>query len=261
MKKIAVGTLKGGVCKSTFVISISSLLAEMGYNVLVIDGDPQASSSSFLRLNETVENYKSIKNVYDDKNTKPSEVIVHTFIKNLDVIGSTILLTENEGKLYNTSLGELYLKKYFNANAEFFNEYDYILFDTNPSMSKLNCSIFATVDKIICVSDVAISAFKGMQMFDYLLSELIEAADLSVKIEALVVNKVDLRTTISKDYLEFLKNEDLTKDIVLTNYINFSVKFAEAETNQTPINLYYPKSVPNKDYKAVITELFEKGVL
>ena len=44
-KFIAIGTLKGGVGKSTTVVSLSSILAGMGKKVLVIDADPQANTS------------------------------------------------------------------------------------------------------------------------------------------------------------------------------------------------------------------------
>jgi len=259
--KIAVGTLKGGVGKSSVIVTLGSILAEKGYKILICDGDAQANTSAYLRLDETAEGYKSIKNIYDDKNINPAEIVVHTEIENLDLIGSTIFLTENEGKLYNAPLGELYLKKYFNANTQFFNKYSYILFDTNPSMSKINQSIFATVDKIICITDVGIGGFKGLELFDYLLTELVDAADLNVKIEAIIINKVDNRTRMSKDYIDFLKNDELTKDIVLNNYIKASVKLAEAEISQTPINFHAPQCKSNKEYNAVIGELFEKGVL
>ena len=56
-KFIAVGTLKGGVGKSTTVVSIASLLAEQGNKVLIIDADPQANTSTYLGLDETADGY------------------------------------------------------------------------------------------------------------------------------------------------------------------------------------------------------------
>ena len=100
---IAVGTLKGGVGKSTAVVSIASILAEEGKKVLVIDADPQANTSTYLGLDETSNNYKGILDIFENRQIEPIEVVSKTNIDNLDIIGSTILLTATERKFTNMS--------------------------------------------------------------------------------------------------------------------------------------------------------------
>ena len=259
-KTIGIGTLKGGVGKSTLAVSLASILASNGSRTLLIDADPQANSTSYLGFDETDEDFKGLVDVFNNQDIKPEEVVFSTNVTNLDIIGGSILLTAAE-KTFKTDDSVNQIKNYLNKNNDFFNKYDYIIADTNPSFSKLNQSIFVSADKIICVSDIGIGAHKGIELFDYLLSELAEETHLDLKIDAIVLNKFKLTNKLSKEYREFLTSDDLTKDILLKNTVNDSVKLAEAELEQSPINIYAPKSRPSKQLNAVVDELKELGVL
>lgn len=260
-KLIAIGTLKGGVGKTTIVVNLAATLAEKNKKVLVIDADPQANTSTYLGLDETESNYKSIKDIFDDRHINPESLVYKTGITNLEVIGSTILLTATERKFATMSFAEQQLKKYIDRNIDFFNKYDYIIVDTNPSMSKTNQNVFVAADKIICVSDVGIGAYKGIELFDYLLSELADESELNLKIDAILLNKFTKANNLSKDYLEYLQSEDLTKDILLKSTIKISVKLGEAELEQTPITKYKPGKESAAEFVNIVSELTERGVL
>lgn len=258
---LAIGTLKGGVGKSTSVVSIASILAEQGNKVLVIDADPQANTSTYLGLDETANGYKGILDIFENRNINPNEVVSSTAVKNLDIIGSTILLTATEKKFATMSFAEQQLNKYINRNLDFFNKYDYIIADTNPSMSKTNQNVFVAADKILCVSDVGIGAHKGIELFDYLLSELADESELDLKIDAILLNKFKTTNNLSKEYNEYLKDSELTKDLLLTTVVSDSVKLAEAELEQNPINKYAPSSKVSNEFTNVVKELKQREVL
>lgn len=260
-KFIAIGTLKGGVGKSTMVVSIASILADMGKKVIVLDADPQANTSSYLRLDETEEGYKGIKDLFENRNTPTEEITRSTFIKNLDIIGSTILLTATERKFSTISFAEQQLKKYIDKNIDFFNQYDYIIADTNPSMSKINQNVFVAADKILCVSDVGIGSHKGIELFDFLLSELADESELDLKIDAILLNKYKKTNKLSAEYLEFLNDDDLTKGLLLKTVVKDSVRLAEAELIQTPITMYKEGKSNCEELRGVVKELQERGIL
>lgn len=260
VKKIAIGTLKGGVGKTTIAVTLATILAQQGNNVLLIDADPQANSTNFLGMDETVEEYTGIHNIFKNTNVPPITIVNHTDIDNLDIIGSSILLTASDKALYKENNSEKKLKDYLDKNKDFFGAYDYIIFDTNPSMSMVNQNVFVAADKIICVSDVGIGGFKGIELFDYMLSELSETTNLSIKVDAIILNKVK-KVKLAKEYLEFLQEEDLTKKILIETTIKDSIKFAEAELNQKPINIYAKNSKSSSELQDLVEELIKKGIL
>ena len=57
MKIISIVCQKGGVGKTTSVVNISSLLANKGFKVLIIDLDPQGNVSTYLDKSKDGINY------------------------------------------------------------------------------------------------------------------------------------------------------------------------------------------------------------
>ncbi|VYU68024.1 AAA family ATPase [Clostridium butyricum] len=257
---VAIGTLKGGVGKTALVVNAASVLAKQGKKVLILDADPQANTTACLGIDETISGYKGVMNLFKDKNIAPGEITQSTNIDNVDVIGSTILLTTMERDFVNIAYAEQQLSKYIKRNQEFFNGYDIILCDTNPSFSKLNQNIFVASNRIICVSDTGIGAFKGLELFDYLLSQLSEESELDLKIDALVVNKYKTGKNLSKEYYEYLQQEELTKDILIKQTIRDSIRVAEAELEQQAVVDYASKSDVASDFINVIKELEEREI-
>ncbi|KEI00030.1 ParA family protein (plasmid) [Clostridium botulinum] len=262
MHKISIGTLKGGVGKSTTAATIASILAlEHNKKVLIIDTDPQGNTTSLFQLDEIQENYKSIKDVFENININPKEVICETGFDNLHIIGSTIFLTATEMKLVPETAREFCLKRYFKKNKRFFDKYDYIIFDTNPSMSVINQNVFSIADSIILISETGIGSYKGIELFDFLWGSISDKLGLDKNIKALLVNRANKQTVMYKDYINFLENNDLTKDILLKNTISESIKFKEAEINNSTINTFDGNSKYSVEFCSVVNELLERSLI
>lgn len=260
-KIVAIGTLKGGVGKTALVVNLAAILASEGKKVLVIDADPQANTTSCMGLDETAADYKGLMNIFKDRKIAPSEVIQNSNISNVDIMGATILLTSMERDFVNMAYAEQQLHKYINRNQEVFDKYDLIICDTNPSMSKLNQNVFVASNKIICVTDTGIGAYKGIELFDYLLAQLAEESELDLKINALVVNKYKTGKNLSKEYIEYLRESELTKQVLVIQTIRDSIRVAEAELEQKSVIDYAAKSDVANDFKIVINELKNKNII
>lgn len=262
-KKIVIGTIKGGVGKSTMVVNIASVLAERGYKVLVVDGDSQANTTNYLGVDETKAGYKGLHTIFQNENIEPYEVINKTVIEDLDIIGGSILLAVSERNLYQKKGdSEILVSNYLQKNNDFFKKYDYIIFDTNPSIfGKVGQNLFAIADKIICVSKAQIGSFKGIELLDYLLEELREVVKKDLNIDAIILNQMETRTRLMREYKEYIESNNLTKEKVLKATISKSIKLDEAELAHKPINIYSPKSNATAEYRCVVNELFRKGVL
>lgn len=95
----------------------------------------------------------------------------------------------------------------------FFDQYDYILIDTNPSMSIVNQNAFLASDAILLVSDVSMNAIEGAQLFIALWEEARKRLRREDNIKGFIVNDFDSRNKLSADYLEYLRTSPDTEDL------------------------------------------------
>lgn len=264
MKIIAIGTLKGGVGKTQAVFNLAGLLAGQNKKVLIFDNDPQANVTSNLGIDETVEGFLGAEHIYENPKLDINEVIVKAPIKELptlDIIPCSISLTGTEMRVINLAGREFLLKNYFKKNQEVMNQYDYIIFDTNPSMSVVNQNAFLISDSIILLSEAASNSLKGAELFMALWSEILERLDIQNNIKAFIINQYRQKVKLHKEFVEYVKDYEETKDIVMETMVPLNIKLSEAELENKPINLYAPLSAGGQAYEELIQELITKGVL
>ncbi|MBC8059507.1 MAG: ParA family protein [Clostridiaceae bacterium] len=260
-KIITFGTLKGGTGKTATASATVGILAQLGNKVLAIDADPQANLTSNLGIDETVEGYMGIQDIFEDSDVDINKVIIKTPIAELptlDAIGSSILMSATELKIINYAGRELLIKNYLNKNKDMFAEYDYIIIDTNPSMSVINQNCFILSDAIILVSDVGMNSIKGIELIDALWGNICERLSIPNNIKGILLNKIDQRNSLSNDFIEYCEEDPEIKKLLFKNYIPINVKISETELLKKPINLTFNSSVGSKAYSKFVEELIER---
>ena len=262
MKIITVGTLKGGTGKTTTTFNLAGCLAEES-KVLVIDCDPQANLSQDCGIDITDQTANSIKSVFDNY-LEPQKTVVKSPIPelpNLDVLPSNIWLTETEMLLVNRSGRERILENYLTDNRAFFSQYDYIICDTNPSMSVINQNAFFIADSIVLITDVSKNGLTGIELFDYLWSKAAKDLRKENNIKAMILNNSDARTSLPGELLEYCQeDEDLNRILVLP-VIPQAVKIKETSMAHKPINVYRAGKKEHEIYLDVLQGLKNKVVL
>lgn len=264
MKIIAFGTLKGGTGKTTVAFNIGGILAEK-HKVLFIDVDPQANLSENVGVDTADQNGWTIREVFGNSGkTKPSDVITKCPIEelpNLDIIASHIHLTATELQLVATPGRERILQKWIERNREYLEYYDYIIFDTNPSMGIVNQNAFMASDKIILVSDASMKSVSGAQLFTYLWGEVCENTDTVDNTSALILNNLDKRTIVSREIRDYYQTNEEFKDILVNTFVPSRVDIKDTETAYLPINFTAPNSDSCKAFRKIVKELKERKVL
>lgn len=263
MKKIAIGTLKGGVGKTQSVFNIAGFLAENGKNVLVFDNDPQGNTTNDFGLDKTEYNFIGAEEIYEN-NIPASDIIIKGPIKelpSLDIIPGSIKLTSTEMRVISLAGRELILKNWFKKNNDILSKYDYVIFDTNPSMSVINQNVFLVADSIIIVSDVGMNSLNGAEYFIELWSAILDRLGINNNIRAFIVNRVRNGVKVDRDFLDYLKEHETLKDILINTTIPLNTKLSEAEINNLPINLYDRTSSGFEAFKYIIDELEKRGVI
>lgn len=260
-KVITFGTLKGGTGKSTSVFSTAGILAERGYRVLIIDVDPQANITSNLGIDETLDGYVGVKELFEDEKLDVNRAIIKAPIKELptlDIIGSTIALTSTEMRIISFAGREFLLKKYIKRNREVFDKYDYILVDTNPSMSIINQNSFVVSNGIVLVSDIGVNSLRGLEVFIALWEDILDRLDMENNIKGILVNKYNDRSTMSQEFIEYCKEDEDIKKLMFNTCIPSSIRLPECELERLPINLIDKRSISYIAFNAFVDELISR---
>ncbi len=208
---------KGGVGKTSLTYQVSSILSILGYNVLVIDSDPQAHLSTSLSLLDN-----SNLTLYDVivKGVSVSDAIVKIF-PGLDCIPSNISLTRIEVPLNQMPKREEQIGLMLEPIKH---KYDFIIFDTNPTISYLNRNILSTSSRINIVSETQPYSVNGMKhLFEDLINFFdrmrLEMPDISIipnKYEGKMATSQEAMGLLNKYYGDYLikdfairKSEDM----------------------------------------------------
>ncbi|AIJ30209.1 MULTISPECIES: ParA family protein [Borreliella] len=199
-KIITIASIKGGVGKSTTALMFTNILSKKNHKILLIDLDPQASSTSFYikiikkkNLNlKDINIYKVFKKEIDIEN---STIKIND---NIDFIASHINLSKfNEESI---SLKENLLKIFLSFIQ---NRYDFIIMDTAPTLgSLLNNSLIIT-DYLVIPLPTDQWAIESLDLIKNRLQDLFRE-DLPV---LYLITKFIERQNIDKELKNFIEYE------------------------------------------------------
>lgn len=158
MKTFAFAIQKGGTGKTSISVSVAVALARMGKRVCLIDGDPQGNSSSWL-LSEL--NYELADVLYEK--VKLTDSFTKTDIENLYYIPTAGL--NGELRSYSAKMADSKPFIFRHLLAELSEYFDYCIFDTSPSFTGLEKSIFLAADEVVAVMQVDYFSTDGLQIF------------------------------------------------------------------------------------------------
>lgn len=170
-RRISLVNFKGGVGKTSLTVNLAACLAhEFGQRVLLVDCDAQSNSSIWLMgaanwsiLNEKPQN--TIYGIFMNQNVvNPIHLNVvkgvsredgAVAIPTLDLLPATYSLMDLEHEYKNAEDFPYFLR--FNLQiSQFFNSYDYILFDCPPNVFRASkCALFSSEEIYIpCNADI-----------------------------------------------------------------------------------------------------------
>ncbi len=179
-KIIAIANHKGGVGKTTTTACLGEALSKHGYRVLLLDFDPQGNLSQILG----VENPEF--QIADSLFTKTQMPIIQ-IKENLWLAPSDINLAEIEVDLLTKVGGDLRLKYKI---KEILDDFDFVLIDCPPSLSKLTISALNACDSVIITMLPEASSMKGLDSLLNRISEVQEHINRDLKIDGIVFTMV-----------------------------------------------------------------------
>jgi chromosome partitioning protein len=249
MSIIAIINQKGGSAKTTTAVNLSATLAENGKKVLLVDVDPQGSSSKWLRCANTE---KGIYNVFVE-NTCISDNIKETSIEGLTIIPSSQWLIGVEKALAAEVGAETILKRKL---AELKREWDYVLIDCPPALGLLSLNALVAAHEILVPLETRIMALDGLAQLLKTVEMVKDRLNPELKINGIIPCRVDKRTRLSVDVIDELKKR--FNGMVYDTCIRETVKLAECPSFGQPITVYDTKSPGAEDYRTLAAEVIKR---
>ena len=248
---IAIANQKGGVGKTTTAINVASCIAEAGKKVLAIDLDPQGNMTSGLGVDKNEVENTVYELMLDECSVQES--IVESVVENLDIISSNVNLAGAEIELLGINEKEYILK---NAVDYIKDDYDFIIIDCPPSLNMLTVNAMTTANTILVPIQCEYYALEGLSQLMHTINLVQDRLNPKLKIEGLVFTMYDMRTNLSNQVVENVKENLDTK--IYNTMIPRNIKLAEAPSYGLPINMYDTKSAGAESYRKLAKEIVDR---
>ena len=245
---IAIANQKGGVGKTTTSINLAASIAEMGKRVLAIDLDPQGNMTSGLGVDKNEVENTVYELMLDECSI--NESIQDTVVKGLRLIPSNVNLAGAEIELLGINDKEYILKTAVDYIRD---DYDFIVIDCPPSLNMLTVNAMTTADTVLVPIQCEYYALEGLRQLIHTINLVQERLNPNLQMEGVVFTMYDVRTKLSNQVVENVKENLDTK--IYETMIPRNIRLAEAPSYGIPINMYDSKSAGAESYRKLAKEI------
>ncbi len=246
-----VANQKGGVGKTTTVITLAGLLSKQGKRVLLLDTDPHASLTSCFgydsdELDVTLfdlftENDLSLDNL--------RKLILPTNVNNISLIPGSIALATLDKTLGAQEGVGLLLDRALKTLAV---DFDVAIIDCPPVLGVMMVNALAASSRIIVPTQTEFLALKGLERMMKTF-EILRGTNAKELKYIVVPTMYDKRTRASHESLDTIKKE--YENVLWTDVIPVDTRFRDASQEHMPASILYPDSRGVKAYQMLLSDL------
>lgn len=252
-KVIAIANQKGGVGKTTTAINLAASLAILEKDVLIIDADPQANTTSGLNFSPKNDQKRTLYEIMIGQ-IHASDALIQTEIGKLHMIPSHINLVGAEIEMLEFEDRESILK---NAIAPIKDNYDYIILDCSPSLGLITINCLAAADSVLIPVQPEPFALEGLGKLLQTIRLVQNGINPALTIEGLLVTMFDGRTKVHTQAVEELRAT--FKEIVFNTIIQRNIRLSEAPSHGKPAILYDVMSNGTTNYLSLAKEVLSRN--
>lgn len=246
-----VANQKGGVGKTTTVITLAGLLSTQGKRVLLLDTDPHASLTSCFGY-DSDELETTLFDLFIDREKSLEEIkklIIPTDVKNISLMAGSIALATLDKSLGSEDGVGLLLDR---ALKLLENDFDVAIIDCPPVLGVMMVNALAASSRIVVPTQTEFLALKGlermMKTFEILRGTKSKPLDYIV-----VPTMFDKRTRASHESLDSITQN--YRDVMWGDVIPVDTRFRDASQQHIPANILFPESRGVKAYQMLLADL------
>ena len=253
-KIIAVTNQKGGVGKTTTAINLGAALAEQGFNVLLVDLDPQGNASTGLGLETSQRKLTTYDLLLE--NAPLQDVVRSTAVEGLWLAPATSDLSSADIEMISNEKRSFLLHDALRQPAIDQFELDYVLIDCPPSLSLLTVNAMVAAHAVLVPLQSEFFALEGLSQLMLSVREVRQTANPDLRIEGVVLTMYDKRNNLSLQ-VEADARANLG-DLVFQTVIPRNVRISEAPSFAQPVLDYDSGSKGSLAYRALAQEMIER---
>ncbi len=255
MKVWTVSCQKGGVGKTTTVVTLGGLLASRGYKTLLVDLDPHGSLTSYFRMDpDTIEHsgYDLFRATINKSKLNIRTTIVDTGFDNLSVIPAATAMATLDRQASGLDGMGLVVSSALSQISE---KYDFVLLDTPPMLGVLLVNALAACERLLIPVQTEFLALKGLERMMRTV-QMINRSRAEPLPYTIVPTMYDQRTRASIESLNALQNrysKNLWKGVVPVD-----TKVREASRLGSPASICTPNSRAVLAYGELLESLLHR---
>jgi chromosome partitioning protein len=252
MPTIAIANQKGGVAKTTTAISLATGLAELGYQTLLVDGDPQGNVAAFLGQESAPGLYELL--VEQRPLEKAAHLLAGSGYPSLSLVAGDSTTVDLETLLRTSPLLQPATALRAALQPFLATPQTAVILDTAPGLSSVQLAALYAADWLIIPTCPEFAAEVGLSAMIETIDEL-KSDGANLDLLGILPVLVDAR---SREHRQTILELQAAFPGLVLPPVRRLIALAEAPRSGRPIWRYAPNSEAALDYAAVLKEVIQR---